>query len=291
MMLNVMNFAKGKSRLMAIQIKEVESIKISAPETDEYIPSEQSANVLFNFMKQLKFLKISLKNKAFMPRYYEEKVDTYNIGIDKICFPMTCFCDIHLQRLGPHVKFYGFFGIGLEKKWGLKAGVQPIQYVNVNAPLIKTFSELFLKSLQNLDEEHPEINSYRNYLLTNLLYLKPLNGDMWRVDKYVPRNFHDEKEWRFVPDMSCQDDLDLLIPQSLLSPNVYEAYSMGITKCKDLWLTYEYEDIRYLVVETKNDRIELIKFISEELTEGIDHFEKTLLISKIIVWEDMKEDW
>ena len=90
---------------------------------------------------------------------------------------------------------------------GINAGVQPIQYINVNAPLIKTFSSLFSKALQSVDDAHPEINEYRSYLLTNLLYLKPLNGDMWRVDRYETRNFHDEKEWRYIPDLSKETDL------------------------------------------------------------------------------------
>ena len=128
-----------------------------------------------------------------MPRYYEEKLEAYSIeGLDRICFPMTCFCDIHLQRLKPHVSFYGFWN-WIKETVGINAGVQPIQYINVNAPLIKTFSSLFSKALQSVDDAHPEINEYRSYLLTNLLYLKPLNGDMWRVDRYETRNFHDEK--------------------------------------------------------------------------------------------------
>lgn len=270
----------------------MKSVSISAPEKKEPPKYKQSANVLFNFMKQLKYLKMNLKNKAFLPRYYEEKVSTYKIGIDKIAFPMTCFCDIHLQRIEPHVDFYGTFGIGLEKKWGVAAGVQPIQYANSNAPLITSFSKLFLKSFEELDigESHPEIESYQNYLLTHLLYLKPLDGDMLRYGEYELRNFHDEKEWRFVPAIDPEDDLDLLIPQNLLSYKAYEAYSNGISKREDLWLRYEYKDIRYLIVETPNDRTELIRFITEELNEGLDVFEKSMLISKIIVWEEMKED-
>lgn len=282
---------KERPGLTVREKQEIESIQISTPESKKPPKYKQSANVLFNFMKQLKFLKMNLENKAFMPRYYEEKVSSYDIGIDKIAFPMTCFCDIHLQRIEPHVEFYGTFGIGLEKKWGESQGVQPIQYANINAPLFKSFSELFLKSLEQMDEDNQDIQNYQNYLLTHLLYLKPLNGDMLRNGKYEERNFHDEKEWRFVPQIGLEDDLDLLIPQTLLSIKAHEAYSGGITKREDLWLHYEYKDIRYLIVETKNDRTELIQFISEELSEGIDNFEKSVLISKIIVWEEMKEDW
>ncbi|PER99157.1 hypothetical protein CN500_04275 [Bacillus cereus] len=280
---------KERLELTVTEKTEMESVNISAPEKKDPPKYKQSANVLFNFMKQLEYLKMNLKNKAFLPRYYEENVSSYGIGIDKLAFPMTCFCDIHLQRIDPHVNFYGAFGIGLEKKWGIAAGIQPIQYANVNALLVKSFSELFTKSIEQLDQNRPEIEIYQNYILTHLLYLKPLNGDMLRYEKYESRNFHDEKEWRFVPSIGPEDDLDLLVPQSLLSTNVYNVYSSGITQRKDLWLSYEYKDIRYLIVKTNNDRIDLIQFINEEL-DDIEPIEKTLLISKIIVWEEMKED-
>lgn len=151
-----------------------------------------------------------------------------------------------------------------------------------------------MKSIEEIEEDSKNVEEYKNYLLMHLLFLKPINGDMLRYGKYESRTFHDEKEWRFVPKINQEDDeedLDLLIPQDLLSPKVYDAYSDAITMRKDLWLHYEYDDIRYLIVETKNDRIELIRFITEELNENIEPSEKMLLISKIIVWEEMKEDW
>ncbi|MGH0612025.1 abortive infection system antitoxin AbiGi family protein [Bacillus cereus] len=277
---------------MTVKVKqEIESISISVPEKKEPPKYKQSANVLFNFMKQLEYLKMNLKNKAFLPRYYEEKVSSYNIGVEKIAFPMTCFCDIHLQRIEPHVDFYGTFGIGLEKKWGVENGVQPIQYANIISSLFTSFTQLFLKSIEEIEEDSKNVEEYKNYLLMHLMFLKPINGDMLRYGKYEPRTFHDEKEWRFVPKINEEDDLDLLIPQDLLSPKVYDAYSDAITTRKDLWLHYEYDDIRYLIVETKSDRIELIRFITEELNENIEPSERSLLISKIIVWEEMKEDW
>ena len=97
--------------------QEMEIVGIGAPEKKEPPKYKQSANVLFNFMKQLEYLKMNLKNKAFLPRYYEEKVSSYNIGIDKITFPMTCFCDIHLQRIEPHVDFLRHLWDRTRKKW------------------------------------------------------------------------------------------------------------------------------------------------------------------------------
>ncbi|WP_182101970.1 hypothetical protein [Niallia taxi] len=63
-----------------------------------YIPSKQSANVLFRFMNKLEFLEDIILKKAIIPRYYEEKLDYLQLdSLEKIAIPMSCFCDCFLQ--------------------------------------------------------------------------------------------------------------------------------------------------------------------------------------------------
>ena len=76
-----------------------------------------------------------------------------------------------------------------------------------------------------------------------------------------------------------------------MSPKAYATYSDGIRKRNDLWLKYEYKDIKYLIVGTERDREELIRFIKDDLSNRIDVYEQMLLISKIIIWNEMKKDW
>ncbi len=270
-------------------------IEIGSPlkDKDSYIKSKQSANVLFNFMRKLDYLKMIIKNLAIIPRYYEETIQHLEIeGLNKISFPMTCFCDINLQRLLPHVEFYGFYGIGLDKKWGIAQGLQPIRYINKNSKLRSDFSHVFSNSLNKISEDTNELDEYNNYLLTDLLFTKPLNGEMYLYSekKYVLRNFHDEMEWRYIPDMSKQDDLPLVIPQNHLNPKANSTYSEGIRKRNQFWLKFEYEYIKYLIVKDENDRDNLIRFIFEEL-EFVDSMNKSILISKIIVFNNIREDW
>ena len=73
-----------------------------------------------------------------------------------------------------------------------------------------------------------------------------------------------------------------------MSPKAYATYSDGIRKRNDLWLKYEYKDIKYLIVGTERDREELIRFIKDDLSNRIDVYEQMLLISKIIIWNEMK---
>lgn len=260
--------------------------------SDEYILPKQSANVLFNFMKKLDYLKDILSNKAIIPRYYEEKISYLNIeGFNSISFPMTCFCDIHLNRLVTHMEFYGEYGIGLSKKWAIEQGVQPIHYINEKSPLNKDFTDIFSRSLDSSESEYPPIvDSYKNYLLTSLLFMKPIQGRMPRDNKTVEKNFHDEREWRYVPNLySASTGLPQIIPQHSMNAKAYVVYLKALARHEILWLKFEYESIKHLVVSTEVDREELIKFIRK--CKKIKGKQKFLLISRILVFNELKEDW
>lgn len=256
-----------------------------------YAQSKQSANVLFKFMGELRFLKEIIENKAIIPRYYEEVIDYLRIdGLEKIVFPMVCFCDINLSKLDNHVQFYGKFGIALNKKWGIRKGVQCINYINKNSNTRKDFSYLFARALNNLDES--KFDEYNNYLFGSLLFMKPLVGKMPRNGKYRNKNFTDEKEWRYIPKIQDDDKIQLIIPQDYAGDeNVHNMYSEGMKKLRHLWLTFNYDDIEYIMVETKSDRKDFIDFIMNNESINCDTIKKYELISKIIVYNVVRKDW
>lgn len=120
--------------------------------------------------------------------------------------------------------------------------------------------------------------------------MKPLDGQMFRYGEYVNKNFHDEREWRYIPDFNLTaTELPLLVPQEQMNPKAYISYSDGIRHCRELWLSFEYSVIKYLVVESENDRIELINFINSEI--DTTEMDKALLVSKILVFDELREDW
>ncbi|HGA1022318.1 TPA: abortive infection system antitoxin AbiGi family protein [Bacillus cereus] len=276
--------------------EELKVIKLDeAPTTNKqhsFTRPIQSANVLFKFMGELRFLKEIIEKTAILPRYYEEKIDYLKInGWDKITFPMSCFCDIHLNKLVPHMKNYGYYGIGLSKEWGIKKGIQPIHYINPYSPLKEDFSSIFSNIFKQSSEEREKNNNYNNYLLHNLFYMKPLEGEMIVNKEYHTRNFHDEREWRFIPNvMEVGTDLPLVLDQEQMNPNSYQVYSNGITKCPDLWLNFELDAIKYIIVRNPNDRAELIEFIIENKNDLSD-IQKYTLISKILAFNELQEDW
>ncbi|AKG37858.1 hypothetical protein VK70_19370 [Paenibacillus durus ATCC 35681] len=257
-----------------------------------YLPPKQSANVLFNFMTKLDYLKTILKKSAMIPRYYEEDISYLNIdGLPKIAFPMKCFCDIHMNKLIPHMKFYGSYGIGIDKEWGILQGIQPLQYINKASYLAKDFSSIFSYARKLIEVgENNNYENYNDYLLSSLLFMKPISGTMYRNAKYETKNFHDEKEWRFIPDFRpVLTELPLLIPQEQLIPQTINLYSEGLSRNPDLWLKIEYDYIKYIIVENENDRDDLISFTMSDIEA--DNSEKLNLISKILVFDKLKEDW
>lgn len=256
-----------------------------------YLAPKQSANVLFNFMKKLDYLKMIIRNKALVPRYNLEDISYLKLtDFESMALPMTCFCDIHLNKLMFHMENYGNYGIGLDKEWGIQSGIQPINYINPESDLLKDFVHVFNLALEHDNKDTPSLyDKYNNYLLMNLLYMKPLHGNMRveSVNKYM--NFHDEREWRFIPDLRQFSELPLLMPQEHLNPATINMYSNGLTRNESSWLKLDFMHIKYLIVHSEADREELVTFIMDEIDAA--NLEKLILCSKILVFNQLKEDW
>ena len=170
-----------------------------------------SSNVLCNFMKKQEYLNNILKRSAFVPRYVMEPLDYLDLGdINKICFPMTCFCYIPFSKVQTHMSYYGEYGIGLDKSAVLrKYRIQPIHYMNSGSPLIDDFKEAFKVSR----EEHLESRaaSLADYVASTLLYMKPI----WGFEELEDGNkqtyvYQDECEWRYIPSDNFPQSLHLI---------------------------------------------------------------------------------
>ena len=65
---------------------------------------------------------------------------------------------------------------------------------------------------------------------------------------------------------------------------------------KDIWLRFEYDEVKYIVVPNDAERISLIKFINDIPNENFKSdvdigIQRSVLISKILVLDEIKEDW
>lgn len=285
-----------------------------------------SSNVLFSFMKEAKHLKQALASKCVFPRYCEEDIKYLDLEsegkqIETISVLQKCFCDIPLHRItkqfpimeeaekknideesfhknrkgSTHTDFYGAYGIAFSKNWALSKNFQPVQYVNPDAAYAKQFKSTFEFVLNQNDIDDSIVAD----IITRLAYFKPLHGEMTRIKDgkrvSVSKNFYDECEWRFVP---RDVDLEKYKIASVIFDDETKRLSTQISeritnnKYKDLRLDFEFQDIRYLIVPNMAARIDLIDFIMSLKLESNDETqEKYLLISKILVLDDIEKDF
>lgn len=296
----------------------------------------QSANTLFHFMKELVFLKNILFHRAIVPRYCIETIGYLNLHngkriIEEIAVLQKCFCDIPFHKLADkltlsgigkefeelsdeekfklenrntHFDYYGNYAIAFSKRWGEENNLQPIHYLNIESQYTKDFSALFEKVIndENVSDE------YVCDVLNRLSFIKPLRGIMKRtitkenaedVIVKIYKNFHDEREWRYVPDIW---QLKLVQMESIIvNPGIIRLIheinrSIEESKYETLWLKFNYNDIKYIIVPDSKSRVELIEYISQLPEACFDEEEnivmqKSILISKLLVLEDIRRDW
>lgn len=169
-----------------------------------------SSNVLFHFTKSMDDLKSILKH-GFFPHYCLEytldPVDTEAAAKRRPpmrAAPMVCFCDLPLSLIRKHLKAYGNFGIGLDKKWGLKNGVAPVIYTHPKARTRLPVLRLTARAAKSSDK------TAANDLKVLAAYTKPFVGPAWRKNRVKPKvKFYDEREWRYVPVVRGVDPLFL----------------------------------------------------------------------------------
>ena len=312
-------------------IKQETMLNVSSVETN-FEDYTQSANTLFHFMGKMDFLKIALKNKCLDARYCIEDISYLGLKlngepINEIAVLQKCFCDIPLamitkrskikiqeidlkklsekyivnsERYQSHTDFYGEYGIGFSKQWAENKNIQPVQYLASCSQYTKNMSK-FLQYL--LDAEDISDIEFEDALM-RFSFIKPLRGIMNRklefqrdIDVRVEKNFHDEKEWRFIPKI---EDIHTVFPEEypiiankesifqIHMDSDYLSYRINeLAKKKVSSLPFECDDIRYLIVPSQIQKHDLMNFIdSLELSKE----QKYLLCSKILTLDEIRKD-
>lgn len=259
-------------------------------------------------------------------------IDYNGVSFSEISVLQKCFCDIPLHNIikpfpmeltdnnkslteeqrksipsyCSHVELYGEYALAFSKSWGERSKLQPIHYLSSGSDYARNYSDMMKVVLD--EDDIPDIVA--DTLLHLLCFFKPLRGTMKRsatsekTGKYeyeILKNFHDEHEWRYVPFNSSESDkeYDPVIANTNLVNDAYKRNIMN-DRFRDLayqhvWLKFQYDDIRYIIVPSINDRIETVRVIdalNESLfPEGDTKLQKQILISKILVLDEIKRDF
>jgi hypothetical protein len=244
--------------------------------------------ILFHFTSREDLFGILRNN--FSVSYSREKIVAMNQS-KEFAVPMVSFCDLRLSELKIHMKNYGSYGIGLTKNWANKQGLNPVMYMNKYCPA----TSAFLKSMDDLHKQIREpgfkgaMNASISYAnIVNLYrYIKNYQGDLKRRDKPVRKNFRfaDEREWRYVP------PINKVFPPFVMGTEeeLYRQKPILNAGCAHHRLTFTPEDIRYLIIQTDAERIELLDHIVDA-KKGYDDATKRRLASRILTADQIAND-
>lgn len=199
---------------------------------------------------------------------YSYALETLHVADTSIRFavPMVSFCDLRISDLKAHINSYGEFGIGLTKKWAASKGLTPVMYMSQSNDAllryVRALGWLSEKIERESSTEVPDdlIGVY-NDLLNLYRYFKPYEGELCRRKGEIIRNyrFANEREWRSVPQMTDEHSYRWFVrgDEFLRAPDKSQ-FNAGLSH---LSLSFEPDDIRYLIVSNEEDVIPLVQHL------------------------------
>lgn len=206
--------------------------------------------------------------------------------------PMISFCDLRLSELKDHMEKYGRYGIGLSKDWANRRGLNPVFYVNRHSKFTRDFIAAvqgvyrLLDGITDLDELTRAQSAYMD-VLNAYRFMKNYEADLARPghQPLTDYRFADEREWRYVP---ARSELEPgFLPPSLISTSIGKTIANGAIQLHRL--RFDPDDIRYLVVPTDEERLDLIEHLGN-VKARYDVDTRSRLASRILTAEQIHND-
>ena len=235
------------------------------------------SNSLFHFTKSVDFL-TGILDKGFLPRYCLE--DNAFLGIDYVGYPMTCFCDIPISRLAEHSGFYGNYGIGMTKEWGLKNALAPVLYTPLEGviPALANYL-LYLNMKDGAGNQTPEQKALNDHFYRLVSLTKPIQGNMYVGGTVIQKDFSQENEWRYVP-----KGFNMLFKE-----HFEESREESNAAVADQKLSFSPSDVKYIFVNTDAEIPKVFDFIQNNLGQ-FPHNDIKILTTRIVSLETLHRD-
>lgn len=131
-------------------------------------------------------------------------------------------------------------------------------------------------------------NNIDVYPLVQLMYIKPLTGMQKNQNGDVKHKFFtDECEWRYIFDM---EKINGEYRQIYTGHNVsnLDLINESLQEINTSTLNFGYNDIKYIIVKTEDDFIEVQQLIEQFDLNQIDKYK---LVSKLIIWDESMGDF
>jgi hypothetical protein len=234
-----------------------------------------SSNSLIHLTDTEEKLKLIIQ-EGFKVKYCNEKINTSENPTFNAFIPMVSFCDIPLSEIKNHISAYGEYGLGLKKNWGKKHGLNPVLYIDIDSRIGNTFTAIIKNMFKG--KKIKELTEDETSLANIFRYMKNYEGTLTRKDKTINKyRFSDEREWRYVPEPK---DAHLLFAAKTIDSDDKKNYIN--TSIGDLRLTFELEDINYLILRDESEISAFIKWIQIEKSDSLTNSAMLKLTSRII---------
>ena len=248
-------------------------------------------DILFHFTKEKETL-FEILRTTFKVSYAREKI----IGPEnnrEFAVPMVSFCDLKLSELKKFIENYGQFGIGLTKEWANRNGLSPVMYINRHSELMDNLITglngvyAHLNKINDL-EQFNKLNKYYLNIMNTYRYSKNYEGELWRrgILKDDNYRFADEREWRYVPGLQNQGVLPFVSISKISTREQKNEYN---SKVEHLRLSFQPDDIKYLIVEKDSDISGLIQHL-ENVKGRFNPETRSRLASRILTVEQINSD-
>jgi hypothetical protein len=240
-----------------------------------------SSNSIIHYTKTIDALKSIVKDLAFNVKYCIEEIVVPD-GVIPIAIPMVSFCDIPFTNITLHAKAYGYFGIGLSKKWAIENKLNPVLYLEENSYLTLSINSLLDKVNEGVQFTGEEYEIHKD-ILGMLCHIKNYAGDLMLrkknkiLDNY---NFYNEREWRYIPYNS--KDLDLIISEESYSQK--KEYYNNNAKCNKL--AFDLSDINYIIMNNERQVEIFVNYIRKKTDLNIEKINR-----KIITFDQIRNDF
>lgn len=217
-----------------------------------------SSNTLWHQTKK-DGLKGIIKNKCLYLSYSLEDVTSTRYSA-AFAYPMVSVCDLPLAETGNYLKKYGDYTIGFSASWGKRNHFSAVWYCDQNSLALKTIVEMLAKKIGVFGDNVESDTEYQKivYLLS---YIKQYEGPLPKRN-FKNYRFYDERELRFVPDAETLKS----VGEKPMLWN-YEAYKKAhkdsVLLPKTLNIPFEWDDVKYIIVEKDSEKLEFKQLISK----------------------------
>lgn len=247
-----------------------------------------STNSIIHYTDSIDTLK-RIINEGFKVKYCIEDLKLKS-GIEKqSAYPMVCFCDIPFSDIKNHLDSYGYYGIGLSKKWASAKGLNPVIYIskdsNIGSILYRHIGRNVLDP--EIKEEDLDTSIVLDFFKIQS-YIKNYEGPLAKGSRLLDDyRFYDEREWRYVPSVEEMKGKSNVIPFDSYSQKKDE-YNEQINFIR---LDFNFDDISYIIVKKEEDISELTRHLRNVYSDKCTATNLEILLTKIITVNQIISDF